>query len=98
MTFVITQPCAGCKDQSCIPICPMDCIHPGIMEQDGQVYDQLFIHPDQCIDCGLCEMECPVDAIFAEDDVPEVWSNFVRLNADFSRQQEKGGRLTNKSL
>ena len=86
MPFVITQPCIGCKDQSCVPVCPCDCIHPGIMEQDGQVHDQLFINPKSCIDCGLCEMECPVDAIFEDDEVPTQWNHFIRLNADFYRQ------------
>jgi len=89
MPFVITQPCIGCKDQSCVPVCPADCIHPGIMEQEGQAYDQLFINPEACIDCGLCEMECPVDAIFEEDEVPAPWSRFVRLNADFYRQPKR---------
>jgi len=89
MPFVITQPCVGCKDQSCVPVCPADCIHPGIMEQNGQVYDQLFINPDHCIDCGLCEMECPVDAIFEEDEVPAPWNRFIQLNADFYRQPRR---------
>ncbi len=95
MTRVITQPCLGCKDQSCAPVCPADCIHPGIVEQNGQSYDQLFIDPEQCIDCGLCEPECPVDAIFADDEVPEIWTHFVQLNADFY-QQEKDRRFANK--
>jgi len=86
MSFIIAQPCIGCKDQSCVPVCPSDCIHPGVMERDGEVYDQLFIDPDHCIDCGLCEMECPVDAIFGDDEVPAPWSHFIRLNADFYRQ------------
>ncbi len=86
MPFVITQPCLDCKDQSCVPVCPCDCIHPGVMERDGQIYDQLFINPDHCIDCGLCEIECPVDAIFEDDEVPTPWSHFIRLNADFYRQ------------
>ena len=95
MALVITQPCIGCKDQSCVPVCPADCIHPGIMERNGQRYDQLFIDPHHCIDCGLCEVECPVDAIFAEDEVPDQWTYFVQLNADFYRQ-EKDKRFPNK--
>ncbi len=95
MALVITEPCAGCKDQSCIPVCPVDCIHPGIMEQNGQIYDQIFIDPEECICCSLCETECPVDAIFAEDEVPEQWQLFVQLNADFYRQ-EKDKRFPNK--
>ncbi len=86
MALVITEPCLGCKDQSCVPVCPVDCIHPGILEDGGIVYDQLFIDPQACIDCGLCEPECPVDAIFADDEVPDQWSHFIRLNADFYRQ------------
>ena len=88
MSFVITEPCIGCKDQSCVAVCPSDCIHTGIMEQDGKVYDQLFIDPAHCIDCGLCEMECPVDAIFEDDEVPTQWNHFIRLNADFYRQEK----------
>ena len=95
MAFVIAEPCLGCKDQSCIPVCPADCIHPGILETEGQVYDQLFIDPNQYIDCGLCEAECPVDAIFQDDEVPAIWSRFVALNAEWFRRQEKGVRLAN---
>ena len=89
MALVITQPCIGCKDQSCVPVCPVECIHPGVMERDGQIYDQLFIDPEQCICCSLCESECPVDAIFAEDEVPGQWSVFVQLNTDFYRQEKQ---------
>ena len=87
MAFVITQPCIGCKDQSCLPVCPCDCIHEG--------NDQFYIDPNHCIDCGLCEVECPVNAIFAEDEVPEVWTSFIQLNAEFYRQ-EKDERFPNK--
>ena len=80
MAFAITQPCIGCKDRSCVPVCPCDCIQEG--------GSQLFIDPSHCIDCGLCEVECPVDAIFAEDEVPAEWQHFVQLNADFYRQEK----------
>jgi ferredoxin len=86
MAFVITEPCIDCKDQSCVAVCPVDCIHPGILEQDGIVYDQFFIDPVSCIDCGLCEPECPVDAIFGDDEVPAQWSHFIQSNADFFKQ------------
>ena len=65
MTYVITEPCIGVKDASCVDVCPVDCIHA---TDDDAMY---FIDPDECIDCGACEPECPVTAIFAEDAVPD---------------------------
>jgi ferredoxin len=76
MPFVIAEPCIGVKDRSCVSVCPVDCI------QGGDDDTQLFINPDECIDCGLCEPECPVDAIFMEDEVPEKWKSFIQLNTD----------------
>lgn len=81
MAYVITEPCIGVKDKSCVAVCPVDCIHEGIVETNGTVYDQLFIDPAPCIDCGLCEPECPVDAIFLLDEVPAPWKHFIALNA-----------------
>ena len=75
MTYVITEPCIGTKDRSCVDVCPVDCIHEG--------EDMLFIDPEECIDCGACEPECPVEAIFPEDAVPQKWEKFTQLNADF---------------
>jgi ferredoxin len=77
MTYVITQPCIGTKDASCVEVCPVDCIHS---TDDA---DQYFINPDECIDCGVCAEVCPVEAIFFEDDVPEQWANFIPLNKLF---------------
>ena len=88
MAYVIAEPCIGCKDRSCAEICPVDCIHEGVLEKDGVRYDQLFIHPDDCIDCGLCEPECPVDAIFAGDEVLYRWSGFIAVNAAFYRRAQ----------
>ena len=62
MTYVIVEACIGVKDRACVDVCPVDCIYEG--------EDQLYIHPDECIDCGACEPECPVTAIFPEEDVP----------------------------
>ncbi|MFY8052375.1 MAG: 4Fe-4S dicluster domain-containing protein [Armatimonadaceae bacterium] len=76
MPFVIAEPCIGVKDRSCQSVCPVDCI------QGGDDDTQLFINPNECIDCGLCEPECPVDAIYMEDEVPEKWKSFIQLNAD----------------
>lgn len=75
MTHVITEPCIGVMDKSCVDVCPVDCIH----EVEGQ--EMLFIDPAECIDCGLCVPECPVDAIFFEDDVPEQWTDYTEKNA-----------------
>ena len=77
MTYVIVEPCIGVKDASCVDVCPVDCIHA---TDDDAMY---FIDPDECIDCGACEPECPVTAIFAEDAVPEQWTNFIQINADY---------------
>ena len=80
MPYVIALPCIGCKDQSCLPACPVACI-------SGTASDnQLFINPDECIDCGICETECPVDAIFPADELPEAWKNFAQINADYFKK------------
>jgi ferredoxin len=79
LPYVVTEPCIGVKDKSCITVCPVDCIYEGP--------DMVYIHPDECIDCGLCEPECPVTAIFVDSDVPAKWADYVRLN------QEKSGEL-----
>ncbi len=83
MAYVIAEPCIGTKDKACVAVCPVDCIHEGTVDVDGNVYDQLFIEPNECIDCGLCEPECPVDAIFIADELPEKWREFTNINAEF---------------
>jgi NAD-dependent dihydropyrimidine dehydrogenase PreA subunit len=83
MAYVIAEPCIGVKDKACVTVCPVDCIKEGVFtDDDGTSYDMLFIHPDECIDCGLCEPECPVNAIFAETDVPGQWTHFIRINRE----------------
>ena len=79
MTYIIAQPCIDVKDKACVEVCPVDCIHT----VDGEDVDQLFIDPDECIDCGACEPECPVEAIFTEEDLPAEWSHFLKINADY---------------
>jgi NAD-dependent dihydropyrimidine dehydrogenase PreA subunit len=79
MAYVITEPCIGVKDASCVAVCPTDCIHS--TEED----EQFYIDPDGCIDCGACETECPVQAIYAEDEVPAGQQRFIQINADFFR-------------
>ena len=78
MTYVVTEPCFGCKYTDCVIVCPMECFYEG--EQ------MLFIHPDECIDCGACQPECPVEAIFHEDNVPKQWSDYIALNAEMAPQ------------
>ena len=80
MPYVIAEPCVGVKDKSCVAVCPVDCIHGGDADK------QLYIDPAECIDCGLCEPECPVDAIFMEDEVPDQWKSFIQINADYYKK------------
>lgn len=80
MAYIICEPCVGVKDKACVEICPVDCIYEGAKEGYP---DMLFIHPDECIDCGVCQPECPVTAIFPEDDVPDEWKNYIDLNRDY---------------
>lgn len=75
MAYIIAEPCIDVKDKSCVEACPVDCIYEGDK--------QLYIHPDECIDCGACVDPCPVDAIFHEDEIPEKWEDFVKENSDF---------------
>ena len=75
MTYVIAQPCVDLKDRACVDECPVDCIYEGKR--------MLYIHPDECVDCGACEPVCPVEAITYEDDVPTADLDFTRINAEF---------------
>lgn len=76
MAFVVTEPCFDCKYTDCVVVCPCDCFHEGER--------MLFIAPDDCICCGACTPECPVEAIFEEDEVPEPWKEFIDLNRAMS--------------
>jgi NAD-dependent dihydropyrimidine dehydrogenase PreA subunit len=75
VTYTIAQPCVDLKDRACVDECPVDCIYEGNR--------MLYIHPDECVDCGACEPVCPVEAIYYEDDVPEQWKEFTPANAEF---------------
>lgn len=83
MTFVITELCVGTKDTSCAAICPVDCIHPTKDDRDFEDEPMLYIDPAICIDCGLCVDVCPVRAIFPEDQLPEEYERFIKINADY---------------
>jgi ferredoxin len=76
MAHVVTQPCYGCKYTDCVVVCPVDCFYEG--EQ------MLYIHPDECTDCGACVSECPVEAIFIDEQVPAQWRDFIALNAEMA--------------
>lgn len=86
MTYVITQPCIGVRNASCIDVCPVDAIHPASNEPEFEEEQQLYINPDECIDCGACEPACPVTALFEESAVPEQWQSFIKINADFFKK------------
>ena len=77
MTYVVTEPCIKCKYTDCVEVCPVDCFHEGP--------NFLVIDPEECIDCSRCEPECPVNAIFAEDDIPPGQEQFLALNADLAK-------------
>lgn len=83
LTYVIAEPCIGEKDNSCVEVCPVDCIHPTPDEPDYEAHKQLYIDPDECIDCDACVEACPVDACFAEDQLPAEWAHFAQINADY---------------
>jgi len=75
VTYVIAQPCVDLLDKACVEECPVDCIYEGDR--------MLYIHPDECVDCGACEPVCPVEAIFYEDDTPEQWKDYYKANVEF---------------
>jgi NAD-dependent dihydropyrimidine dehydrogenase PreA subunit len=87
VTYVIAEPCIGVKDRACVDECPVDCIYEG--------EEQLFIHPEECVDCDACLPACPVDAIFPADNVPPEWTSFTALNADWFQQhpEASGGAM-----
>src|SRR5881409_2811396 len=78
MTYVVTESCIKCKYTDCVDVCPVDCFREGP--------NMLVIDPDECIDCNLCVPECPVDAIYSEDDVPEKQKSFTTLNSELAKK------------
>ena len=85
MAYVIALPCVGVKDTACVAVCPCDCIHPTPQHANFARTDQLYIDPDPCIDCGLCVDECPVSAVFSQEDLPAEWSDYLEKNAAYFR-------------
>lgn len=78
MAYVVTDSCVKCKYTDCVDVCPVDCFREGP--------NMLVIDPNECIDCALCISECPVNAIYAEDEVPESMHDYIALNAEFSKK------------
>ncbi len=78
MAYVVTENCIKCKYTDCVEVCPVDCFHEGP--------NFLVIDPDECIDCTLCVPECPINAIYAEDDLPENQKQFVQMNAELAKK------------
>ena len=78
MAYIVAEPCINCKYTDCVAVCPVDCFYEGD--------NMLVISPDECIDCGACEPECPVTAIFEEDDLPEKWNSYVELNEKYATE------------
>lgn len=76
MAYIVCEPCINCKFTDCVDVCPVDCFYEGV--------NFLAIHPEDCIDCGACEPECPVEAILEEDEVPDKWQEYIELNARFA--------------
>jgi ferredoxin len=89
MAHVVTEPCVNCKYTDCVVVCPMECFYGDAA--------QLYIDPDDCIDCGACQPECPVGAIFLDQDVPARWAHSVALNAERVKVfKPLGARVTEK--
>ena len=104
MIYVIAEPCHGVCDTACVDVCPVDCIHgPAPLDEMRVVKDEggeaalrekygekvmLYIDPEECISCGACEPECPVNAIFEDEELPEKWASFAELNAKFFEERD----------
>lgn len=83
MAYVIAEPCIDVTDQACVNVCPVACIH-----FDAGMDRKLYIDPDECIDCGACEPVCPVEAIFAEFDLPYEWEPYAEIDALWYRDKD----------
>ncbi|MEU9035329.1 ferredoxin FdxA [Streptomyces sp. NPDC048352] len=78
MAYVVTEPCIRCRYTDCVAVCPVDAFRLGA--------NMLVIHPEECIDCGACEPECPNSAIYEETEVPEKWAKYTELNATYAEK------------
>lgn len=90
MTYIVCEPCIGTKDRACVEVCPVECFYEGT--------DQLYIHPEECIDCAACEPVCPVTAIFPEDSVPEQWKSYTPKNYKFIEEHPQAPHALTKAM
>ncbi len=88
MAYIVAEPCVKCKYTDCVAVCPVNCFYEGV--------NALVIHPEECIDCGACEPECPTTAIFEEDSLPEKWQVWVGINSALSGAQPVSELETDK--
>lgn len=89
MAWVITRLCRDCVDQACVDVCPVECIYEYTGDDKVKFPNQLYIHPDECIDCGACEPECPWEAIFEDASVPGVFKDDIALNGAACASDDK---------
>jgi NAD-dependent dihydropyrimidine dehydrogenase PreA subunit len=90
MTYIVTEPCIGTKDRACVEVCPVECFYEGT--------DQLYIHPEECIDCAACEPVCPVTAIFPEENVPDQWKSYIKKNYKFIEEYPEAPHALTKPM
>lgn len=88
MAYVVCEPCCDCKYTDCVTVCPCDCFYHDDM--------QLYIDPNDCVDCDCCRSECPVEAIFPDTDVPSQWTHFIQLNAERVTALGAGAAITER--
>ena len=84
MTYVIAEPCVDVKNKSCVDVCPVSCIYI----EDEEADRLLYINPDECIECGACEPECPVNAIFHDSAMPSEWNEYTDLNVKWFEDKD----------
>jgi NAD-dependent dihydropyrimidine dehydrogenase PreA subunit len=89
VAYVINEPCIGTKDTSYVEVCPVDCIQPRPDEPGFDLVVQLYVDPEDWLDCDACVEACPVDAITAEDQVPDEWRPYIQANADYYARQKR---------
>ena len=88
MTWVITRLCRDCVDQACVDVCPVECIYAYKGSDHAKFPNQLYIDPEECIDCDGCVPVCPVEAIFPADKIPEKWRHYIGINAEYIKAKK----------